>query len=252
MVPTVDEEENMARMRQGDLYYAFTPQLIAMRRRCAKAIGRFNRAEDLTRREMVEHWKEITNDDRPLPAPGATEEEDDVILHEYPWIERPIRIDYGTNVKIGSNVFINFNCTIIDTCTVSIGSRTLFGPNVSLYSGTHPQDPDLRDGTNGPELGKPITIGNDCWLGGNVIVLPGVTIGDGCTIGAGSVVTKVRVACTAQYLGLNQITPKGDVPPYHTAVGNPARIIRKIERKQKAALDVTGSSESTTAGRTDS
>lgn len=103
-------------------------------------------------------------------------------------------MDYGTNVKVGSNVFINVNCTIIDTCTVSIGSRTLVGPNVSFFSGTHPLDPDLRNGTNGPELGKPITIGNDCWIAGNVIILPGVTIGDGCTIGAGSVVTKVSKA----------------------------------------------------------
>lgn len=88
-------------------------------------------------------------------------------------------------------MFINFNCTMIDTCKISIGSRTLIGPNVSLYSGTHPLDPDVRDGTNGPEFGTPITIGEDCWLAGNVTVLPGVTIGDGSTVGAGSVVTKV-------------------------------------------------------------
>lgn len=74
---------------------------------------------------------------------------------------------------------------------MSIGSRTLVGPNVSFFSGTHPLDPDLRNGTNGPEMGDYITIGEDCWITGNVIVLPGVTIGDGCTIGAGSVVTKV-------------------------------------------------------------
>lgn len=89
-------------------------------------------------------------------------------------------------------MFINYNCTIIDTCTVSIGSRTIFGPNVSLYSGTHPQDPDLRNGAEGPEFGKPIIIGDDCWIGGNAIILAGVTIGNGCTVGAGSVVTKVR------------------------------------------------------------
>lgn len=133
----------------------------------------------------------ITDDPRSLPAPGSTDEEEDAILHEYPWIERPINIDYGTNIKVGSNVFINFNCTFLDTCLVSIGSRTLVGPNVCFFSGTHPLDPDLRDGTNGPELGLPITVGEDCWIAGNVIILPGVTIGDGCTVGAGSVVTKV-------------------------------------------------------------
>lgn len=133
----------------------------------------------------------ITNSDRPLPPPGAGEEEEDAVLHEYPWIDRPIRMDYGYNVKVGSNVYINSNCTFIDTCTISLGSRTLLGPNVSFFSGTHPVDPDLRNGTNGPEFGKPITVGNDCWIGGNATILAGVTIGEGCTVGAASVVTKV-------------------------------------------------------------
>ncbi|EOD47221.1 putative family protein [Neofusicoccum parvum UCRNP2] len=146
---------------------------------------------------------------------APTPEEEDSVLHNYPWVERPIAIDYGYNIRVGSNVFINFNCTIIDTCVVTIGSRTLIGPNVSFFSGTHPIDPDLRNGTNGPELGGKITIGEDCWIAGNVIILPGVSVGDGCTIGAGSVVTK-------------------DVPAYHVAAGNPARVLRKIERKFKA------------------
>jgi acetyltransferase-like isoleucine patch superfamily enzyme len=80
---------------------------------------------------------------------------------------------------------------MIDTCTIRIGSRTMLGPNVSLYSACHPLDPKLRNGTFGPEYGKPITLGDDCWIGGDVAIMPGVTIGDGCTVGAGSVVTKV-------------------------------------------------------------
>lgn len=112
--------------------------------------------------------------------------------------------------RLGKNVYVNCNSTWIDTCEISVGARTLIGPNCSFFSGTHPLDPHLRNGTRGPETGKPISIGEDCWFGGNCIVLPGVTIGKGSTVGAGSVVTK-------------------DVPPYHCVAGNPARIIRKIE-----------------------
>lgn len=107
-------------------------------------------------------------------------------------------------------MYVNSNSTWIDTCLITVGARTLIGPNCSFYSGCHPLDPTVRNGTRGPELGKPITIGEDCWLGGNCIVLPGVTIGRGVTVGAGSVVTK-------------------DIPDYVCVVGNPARILRKIE-----------------------
>ena len=110
-----------------------------------------------------------------------------------PWVHAPVHIDYGTNLKVGEGVFINFNCTFLDTCTITIGARTLLGPNVSLFSGTHPLDPLVRQGTQGPELGKEITIGEDCWIGGNVSILPGVRLGRGVVVGAGSVVTKVRV-----------------------------------------------------------
>jgi acetyltransferase-like isoleucine patch superfamily enzyme len=130
-------------------------------------------------------------DTTPLPPQAATETEDEELFADEPWVEPPVRIDYGTNIVLGQNVMINFNATSIDTCKISIGSRTLFGPNVSLYSGAHPLDPEVRNGTNGPESGAEIVIEEDCWLGGNVIVLPGVKIGKGSTVGAGSVVTKV-------------------------------------------------------------
>jgi acetyltransferase-like isoleucine patch superfamily enzyme len=157
------------------------------------------------------------------------------VLHEYPWIEAPIRIDYGTNIKVGSNVFINFNCTILDTCQVTIGSRTLIGPNVSFFSGTHPLDPELRNGTNGPELGGTITVGEDCWIAGNVTILPGVTIGAGSTVGAGSVVTKV---CSTSFFALQYLTFSQDVLPYHVVAGNPAKILRKLERKPNGKQQV--------------
>lgn len=113
------------------------------------------------------------------------------MLANEPWVEPPFHADFGTNVRLGENVFVNFNCTIIDTCLVSIGSRTLIAPDVSFYSGTHPLDPELRNGTNGPESGKEIHIEEDVWIGGSVTILPGVTVGRGSTVGAGSVVTKV-------------------------------------------------------------
>lgn len=121
--------------------------------------------------------------------PDAQEDVD--LLDDYPWIEPPIRIDYGTNVRLGKGVFLNFNTVIIDTCLVCIGARTIVGPCCSIYSGTHPLDPALRNGTAGPELGKEVHIEEDCWLGGNVIICPGVRVGRGSTIGAGSVVTRV-------------------------------------------------------------
>lgn len=134
----------------------------------------------------------IVGDKTPLPPPAETEEADEELFAEEAWVEPPIHIDYGVNVELGANVFLNFNTTIVDTCKIKIGARTLFGPNVSLYGGGHPLDPEVRNGTKGPEWGGSITIGEDCWIGGNVVVLPNVEIGKGSTIGAGAVVTKVR------------------------------------------------------------
>lgn len=96
-------------------------------------------------------------------------------------------------MRVGGGAFINSNCVFLDTCLITIGARTLMGPNVHVYSGTHPLDPALRNGTKGPELGQEVHIGEDCWVAGNVTILPGVTIGKGATIGAASVVTKVCI-----------------------------------------------------------
>lgn len=120
-----------------------------------------------------------------------------------------IFFDYGINTEIGDNVYFNSNCIILDSAKVKIGNNTMLGPNVQLYTPTHPLD--FKSRNKGFEYAKPITIGNNCWLGGNVIVLPGVTIGDGCVIGAGAVVTK-------------------DITANSLAFGNPAKIIRKIEQ----------------------
>ncbi|KAI9843633.1 MAG: hypothetical protein M1837_006215 [Sclerophora amabilis] len=224
------EKEKMLR---GELYHAFSPALIADRARCAHACTRYNNAGEVSRRRLVELWRDITKDSTPLPPsqPTASEEEDDALFVDEPWVEYPFRADYGYNIQLGSNVYINAYCVILDTCVVRIGSRTLIGPNVSFFAGSHPLDPAVRDGTKGPELGDEIHVGEDVWIGGNAIFMAGVKIGRGATIGAGSVVTK-------------------DVPAFHVAAGNPARILRKIESKlddtaQKGTVAEPGSVNST-------
>jgi acetyltransferase-like isoleucine patch superfamily enzyme len=144
--------------------------------------------------ELTHHplWLRLVCDPTPLPAELADATADEAQFEDEPYVEGPVYMDYGTQVKLGKGVFINSYSTWIDTCTITVGARTMFGPGVSLYSGTHPLDPEVRNGIKGPESGKEIHIGEDCWICGNVTIVAGVTIGKGATVGAGSVVTKVR------------------------------------------------------------
>ncbi len=123
------------------------------------------------------------------------------------WIEPPFHCDYGWNIEVGENFGANYNLTVLDVGKVTIGDNVMFAPNVSLYTAGHPIHPESRN--SGYEYGIPITIGNNVWIGGSVSVLPGVTIGDNCVIGAGSVVTR-------------------DIPPNSVAVGNPCRVLRAV------------------------
>lgn len=122
-------------------------------------------------------------------------------------VNPPFFCDYGTHISVGKNFFANYNCTIIDVAKVTIGDNCQFAPNVSIYTAGHPLHPEIRNTLY--EYGIHVTIGNNVWIGGNSVVLPGVNIGDNCVIGAGSVVTK-------------------DIPPWSLAAGNPCRVIRKI------------------------
>ena len=122
------------------------------------------------------------------------------------WVESPFFCDYGLLISVGDNVFINFNCTILDAAEVKIGNGVLLGPNVHLYSATHPTDSALR--AEGLEYAKPIHIEDNVWVGGSVVICPGVTVGARTVIGAGSVVTK-------------------SLPPDVVAAGNPCRVIKK-------------------------
>lgn len=121
-------------------------------------------------------------------------------------IEPPFHCDYGYNIECGENVFFNVNCVVLDSTKVKIGSNVLFGPSVHIYTATHPLNKIERRNF---ESAKPVTIGDDCWIGGQVVICPGITIGSGSVIGAGSVVTK-------------------DIPENSLAVGNPAKVIRKL------------------------
>lgn len=122
-------------------------------------------------------------------------------------IEPSFYCDYGYNIEIGENFYSNHNLVILDPAEVVFGDNVFIGPNCGFYTAGHPLDIVQRN--KGLEYAKPIKVGNNVWFGGNVTVLPGVTIGDNCTIGAGSVVTK-------------------DIPSDSVAVGNPCKVIRNI------------------------
>lgn len=122
-------------------------------------------------------------------------------------VRAPIQVDYGYNITIGARTFINFGLTALDVVPITIGEDVQMGPNIQLLAPTHPLDSERR--IAGWESGEPITIEDGCWLGGGVIVCPGVTIGTRSVIGAGAVVTR-------------------DIPPHSLAVGNPARVIRTL------------------------
>ncbi|KAI5780969.1 trimeric LpxA-like protein [Geopyxis carbonaria] len=217
--PDTPPDTEKSKMLSGLLYHAFSPQLTAEREACAAACHIFNRDAPLADRvARINLWNAIQQQP-PIAADTPAE-----ALDAFPWVEAPFRADYGAHVELGENVYINAGCTVIDTCKVTIGARTLLGPSVNLYAGTHPLDAAVRNGTRGPELGAPITIGEDCWLGGNVTVLAGVTIGARSVVGAGSVVTK-------------------DVPADRVVAGNPARVIRRLDGRGASGAGETGARE---------
>ncbi len=177
------------KMLAGELYNALDPELVTARNRARDLCQALNRS----REEEVEERRRILQD---LFGSGG-----DTV-----WMQPPFYCDYGSNIELGERVFFNFNCVVLDVCTVRIGSFTLFGPAVQIYTPLHPLDAELR---RREEYGKPIEIGADVWVGGGAIILPGVHIGARAVIGAGSVVTR-------------------DVPEATFAAGNPCRAIRSI------------------------
>lgn len=177
------------KMLAGELYDPLDEELVRMRERARDGCQDLNEtreAEQAVRRRILEE----------LFGRGG-----DTV-----WMQPPFYCDYGANIYLGERVFFNFNCVVLDVCAVTIGNFTLFGPNVQIYTATHPLNAELR---RKQEFAKPITVGNDVWVGGGAILCPGVTVGDRTVIGAGSVVTR-------------------DLPSGVFAAGNPCRVIREI------------------------
>ncbi|HBM6949091.1 TPA: chorismate mutase [Enterococcus faecium] len=179
------------KMIAGELYFANDPELVADRMFARSQSQIINQAESAELRSQL--LKETF---------GRTGKKI--------YMEPVINFDYGYNIFVGENFYANFNCTFLDVSTIEIGDNCMFAPNVQLYTATHPLHPVKRN--SGLEYAKPIKIGNNIWLGGGVIVTPGVTLGDNVVVGAGSVVTK-------------------SFPDNVVIAGNPARIIKTVEEE---------------------
>lgn len=178
------------KMLAGELYLASDPELVTMRKRARRLTRLFNQGTEDETDDRAEILRELFG----RAGPKLT-------------IEPPFYCDYGSHVFAEGDLYLNFGCVILDCAPVYFGENVLCGPNVQIYTSTHPLDAKLR--ASGLELAKPVRIGNRVWIGGGSIICPGVTIGDNSTIGAGSVVTK-------------------DIPANVFAAGNPCRMIRPL------------------------
>ena len=180
------------KMLSGELYCADDPELNAARHRAdllCRQLNALPMSEIVLRMQMLRQL---------LGQVG----ENCVINPQF-------RCDYGCNIRMGENVFINYNCVILDCAPVTFGDNVFIAPNCGFYTAGHPVDYPTRNAFL--EFAKPITVGDNVWIGGNVVVLPGVTIGSGSVIGAGSVVSR-------------------DIPENVVAVGNPCRPVRSIQQ----------------------
>jgi len=206
-MPDADTRSELQRMLAGDHYHSPDPGLIAIGNRTRALLRRFN------------------DTPRDFPAERIALLKDTFGRFGRSWIESPFFADYGINIEIGDESFVNLNCTFLDSARIAIGDRTAIGPGVQLITASHPIAPAERhiDRPDDPDVpfravgfARPITIGDNVWIGAGAIVLPGVTIGSGTTIGAGSVVTK-------------------SIPANAVAVGNPCRVIRFLDGHQADA-----------------
>lgn len=179
------------KMLQGELYYPDDPVLVQERENARRLTRLYN--------ETIE-----TADDKRKEILTALLGSMGKVID----IEPTFRCDYGSNTHVGENFYANFDCVFLDVCAIRIGANCMLAPGVHIYTATHPLHPTERNA--GKEFGKPVTIGDNVWIGGRAIINPGVTIGDNAVIASGAVVTK-------------------DVPANVVVSGNPARVMREID-----------------------
>jgi len=188
-------------MLAGEPYRSRDPELLSMYHRARRLLAAFSATPSTDAAGKQELLSELLGH-----------------LGREVWIEAPFFCDYGENITIGNNVFINYNCVFLDCNRIHVGDDALIGPAVQVYTATHPIEaskrihraPEGESGTSHYETrALPVTIGSRTWIGGGDIIMPGTTIGDDTTIGAGSVVTR-------------------SIPPRCVAAGNPCRVIREI------------------------
>lgn len=177
-------------MLSGEMYYAYTDELIAERDRAKEQMHIYN---SLLPSSVVQRQKIIKD------LLGSTGDKFT--------LEQPFFCEFGYNIHLGENFFSNFNCVILDEAPVHFGADVLLAPNVSIYTVNHALPPAQRRAAL--EYARPVSIGNNVWIGGNSVILPGVTIGDNSVIGAGSVVNR-------------------NIPANVLAVGNPCKVVRAI------------------------
>lgn len=183
------------RMKNGQLYFCTDEGIAAEQLKCLDRLYDFNRTRPSEMPERMALLKEILAE-----------------VGENCYVEPPLHANWGINTHFGNNVYANFNLTLVDDCDIYVGDSVMFGPNVTVATAGHPVDPDLRRKV--AQFNIPVRIGNNVWIGAGAIILPGITIGDNSVIGAGSVVTK-------------------DVPANVVAVGNPCRVLREINSRDR-------------------
>lgn len=179
------------KMLRGERYDASDPELRADRIRARRLTQRYNRTAPEAATERHEILSELLG-----------------TVDETCGIEPTFHCDYGYNIRLGENFYANVDCVILDVCPVTIGRDCLVGPGVHIYTATHPLDPAERAG--GLEYGKPVTVGDNVWIGGSAVLNPGVTVGDNAVIGSGAVVTE-------------------DVPEGVVVQGNPATVVKTLD-----------------------